>query len=341
MNGFPFRFVDGAIHLPAVGLWLDAHRSVTGDERVVVSHAHSDHTGAHREVILTAATAQLMRSRLGRARRVEHHLTFGERRGFGWEGRDCFVTLFPAGHILGSAMALVEWDGRRLLYTGDFQIRSCDSAEPCDLEQLAGLGPVDYLVMETTFGRPLYRFPPAVEVRQDLVRFCREALAAGGVPALLGYSLGKSQELLHALAGEGFKIMVHETVARLTKIYEQLGHRFPEYQTLEPTSVRGKVVICPPGAIRAEWAAGVEGLRTALATGWAMESSCRFRSRVNAAFPLSDHADFDDLVAFVQRLAPRQVFTLHGFAVDFAATLRALGYDARALGCEEQLALPL
>ncbi len=324
-----------------MGLWLDAHRSVTGAERVVVSHAHSDHTGAHREVILTEATARLMRSRMGRGRQVEHHLSFGERRGFAWAGRDCFVTLLPAGHILGSAMALVEWDGQRLLYTGDFQTRCSGAAEPCDLEHLAALGPVDYLVMETTFGRPLYRFPPAAGVRQDLVRFCHETLASGGVPALLGYSLGKSQELLHALAGEGFEIMVHETVAQLTRVYEQLGRRFPEYQTLEPTNLCGKVVICPPGAIRAEWAAGVEGLRTALATGWAMESSCRYRSRVDAAFPLSDHADFDDLVSFVQRLAPRQVFTLHGFAVDFAATLRALGFDARALGCAEQLALPL
>src|SRR5690349_22604637 len=76
MSELPFQFVNGAVHIPEVGLWLDAHRSVTGSERVLVSHAHSDHTAAHREVILTAATAQLMRSRLGRGRRVEHHLPF-------------------------------------------------------------------------------------------------------------------------------------------------------------------------------------------------------------------------------------------------------------------------
>jgi len=35
------------------------------------------------------------------------------------------------------------------------------------------------------------------------------------------------------------------------------------------------------------------------------------------------------------------VFTLHGFAAEFAQTLRELGFDARALGVQEQLHLPL
>jgi len=43
----------------------------------------------------------------------------------------------------------------------------------------------------------------------------------------------------------------------------------------------------------------------------------------------------------VKRVAPKKVFTLHGFAADFAQTLRELGFDARALSEQEQLALPL
>ena len=59
------HFERGAIHLPQLGLWLDAHEPQEGPERVFVSHAHSDHTGLHREVILSAATARLMEARLG------------------------------------------------------------------------------------------------------------------------------------------------------------------------------------------------------------------------------------------------------------------------------------
>src|SRR6185436_3003394 len=52
-------------------------------------------------------------------------------------------------------------------------------------------------------------------------------------------------------------------------------------------------------------------------------------------------ADFTELVVFVKRVAPKKIFTLHGFAADFAQTLRGLGFDARALSEKEQLALPL
>jgi len=67
---------------------------------------------------------------------------------------------------------------------------------------------------------------------------------------------------------------------------------------------------------------------------------CHFRYQSDAAFPLSDHADFPDLVEFVKQVAPRRIYTLHGFAADFAAHLRRLGFDARALGAHEQLELP-
>jgi DNA ligase-1 len=81
--------------------------------------------------------------------------------------------------------------------------------------------------------------------------------------------------------------------------------------------------------------------RVAVMTGWAVDSSCRYRYGADAAFPLSDHADFDDLIEFVKQVQPRKVFTLHGFAADFAQRLRELGFDAEALSEEEQMPLGL
>ena len=65
------------------------------------------------------------------------------------------------------------------------------------------------------------------------------------------------------------------------------------------------------------------------------------RSRCTAAFPLSDHADYPSLLKFVELVQPRRVFTLHGFAREFAATLRARGIEALALGHTNQLEFPL
>jgi len=354
----PFRFERGAVHFPELALWLDAHDSRGADEWAVVTHAHSDHIARHKRVILTDPTARLLRQRLG-GQREERVLRFGERANFSGPRGDFALTLLPAGHILGSAMALVEWVGGSLLYTGDFRLRRSDACEPCDFSAARGC---DWLVMETTFGRPEYVFPLTTQVAGDLLRFCREALAAGETPVLLGWTLGKAQELLCHLADSGLRVAVHEAVVPLARIYEQCGVRLGNYEALLPDDARwgeapdepgaaptarreprptGRVLICPPNFAQSPQRAALGPCRLAVATGWAMDSSCKYRSGVDAAFPLSDHADFNELIEFVQQVRPRRVFTTHGFAADFAATLRDLGFDAEALVAAEQLTLGL
>lgn len=336
----------GGLYLPGLRLWLDAQRPQKGPDRAFVSHAHSDHTAAHREVILSAATARLMRARIA-GDRQEHQLAFGETRGFetepvsgesGAAHRRWQLTLLPAGHILGSAMALIEWGGESLLYTGDFRLQPGLAVEVCDPTPAEGC---DVLVMETTFGRPMYRFPPAEAVVAELIVFARAAIAQGAVPVLLGYALGKSQELLHALSDANLPIALHAQVHKFAALYEQLGQKFPPYELMDPKALGGKLLICPPGALGRLALPESIKLRTAVATGWACDPGCRFRYGVDAAFPLSDHADFADLIALVRRIRPQRVLTCHGFAADFAQTLRELGFDARALVPEEQLWLPL
>jgi len=323
--------------LPRLGLWLDPHRRQIGPERVFVSHAHADHTGRHREVILTDPTARFMRVRLG-GQRLEHRLPWGQPRRFTHGGSEFQVTLLPAGHILGSAMAFIENAGGTLLYTGDFKLKPGLAAELCDFAPACGC---DTLIMETTFGRPQFSFPPAETVRLDLIAFCRDALAAGATPLLLAYSLGKSQEVLAGLAGADLPIMLHHDARKLTRIYERLGWKFPAYEPFTPAAARGKVHVGPPNLARSPLLARVAPTRTAMITGWAVDARAKYRYGVDAAFPLSDHADFPDLLAFVKEVAPQKIFTVHGSAVEFASTLRELGYDAQALGQDEQLELSL
>jgi DNA ligase-1 len=334
VSALSLQFVRGGVWLPPLGLWLDPHQRQIGPERVFVSHAHSDHTAAHREVILSVPTARLMRARSVKAR-MAHALNFGETRGFQGAEVPWQITLLPAGHIFGSAMAFVEAGGESLLYTGDFKLRRGLSAEPCEPRH------ADVLVMETTYGRPEYQFPPTDSVLQEVIRFCRETLGSGETAVLLGYSLGKSQELLCALADAGLPIMLHDTVHKLTQVYEQLGRKFPEYERFDPGNAARKVLLCPPHANRSPMLRNLGPSRLAIFTGWAVEPSCRFRYGADVAFPLSDHADFPDLIEMVKRVAPGKVYTLHGFAADFARTLRSLGFDAQSLSEDEQLELAL
>ncbi len=106
-------------------------------------------------------------------------------------------------------------------------------------------------------------------------------------------------------------------------------------------AARGKVLLCPPSVVNSAMLRTLGRTRTAILTGWAVDPNCRYRYRCDAAFPLSDHADFPDLLEFARRVNPKRVFTLHGFAADFAQTLRDEGYAAQALSEEEQFSLNL
>jgi len=334
MSAIGFQFVHGGVHLSRLGLWLDPHKPQTGKESVFVSHAHSDHVAAHCRVILSEPTARLMRTRV-RGERAEHLLPFGKATRFDTGEVPFHLTLLAAGHIFGSAMAFIEAEGESLLYTGDFKLRPSLAADVCEPRQ------ADVLIMETTYGRPQYKFPPSEQVLDNIVRFCRQTIEKGETPILFGYSLGRSQELLRGLANADLPIMVHEQVEKLTRIYEHFGQQFPPYERYEPSSARGKVLIWPANANKTALLQSLGPVRTAVVTGWALDTSCKYRYQVDAAFPLSDHADFPDLIEMVKRVAPKRVYTLHGFAADFATTLRDMGFDARALGVEEQLTLAL
>lgn len=322
--GWDVRFNKG-VHLPQAGLWLDARR---GMARAFVSHAHSDHIAGHREVICTAATARFMQARLpGRRRQVV--LPFDRPKALEF---DCTSRLFPAGHILGSAMLHLTSEHGALLYTGDFKTRPNLVAEPCVFPR------ADVLIMETTFALPRYVFPPSAQVHAAIIDFCRETLAGQVTPVLLAYSLGKSQELLQLVGGAGLPVQLHRQAHTLTRLHADLGVRLPPFAEFSPERHRGHVVIAPP---QSEILSLIHPRRTAVATGWALDPGAIYRYGCDVAFPLSDHAGYDDLLAFVDRVQPRVVYTLHGFAREFAATLRARGTEAWAIGRGNQLELSL
>ncbi len=317
------------LYLPQIGWWLDASKAV---DRSFVSHAHFDHLGRHREIICTAATSRFIRTRQPSGRN-EHLLAFGQTEQL---TPDCTVTLYPAGHILGSAQILLDHrEHGRLLYTGDFKLRPGHAAEVCATPR------ADVLIMETTFGRPHYTLPPSEEVFAAIADFCREALADDITPLLFCYSLGKSQEVLRGLAPHNLPVMLHAKALELTRAYEELGMTMPAHKPLDPADVSGHVVICPPQAATPKLLAQIPRHRTAVITGWAIDSSARYRYRCDAAFALSDHADYPDLLRFVEIVNPKLVYTVHGFVEDFARDLRQRGREAWAIGRGNQLEMPL
>src|SRR5438046_3608964 len=135
--------------------------------------------------------------------------------------------------------------------------------------------------------------------------------------------------------------MLHGSVYQMTRIYEQFGQSFCKYLRYHKNDLAGKVLICPPSASHSPMVEKIPRKRVAMISGWAVDPNSVYRYQVDAAFPLSDHADYSDLGRYVDLVQPRRVLTLHGFAAEFARDLRERGIEAWALSEENQMELGL
>lgn len=317
----------GGLLLPEHQLWFDPRKP---KPFAVVSHAHADHVAKHQHYLATPETIALIRVRMGNtlANRGEA-LPYGRI----YEGDEYRLRFYPAGHVLGSAMAHVETDdGESLLYTGDFKTRKALSAEAIEIPH------AKTLVLETTFGRPDYVFPDFKATCERMYAFCDRAANDGRTPVLLAYSLGKAQEVLKILEHRPEGLMVYKTIVPLNQVYAHFGVSMPQTRPLDFLNMSGSIVVMPP-SVRKELPR--KECRVAMVSGWGMDDSAKYRFGVDEVIPLSDHADYPDLLQFVDAVAPEQVYTTHGYEQDFAAALRQLGYAAWSLSKDDQLELSI
>jgi len=307
---------ENGLKLTAPDLAIDVRRR---QPRAFISHAHSDHIARHELALCTPQTAALYQLRLGPRRTLE----MPYRQPIDWAGLR--LTTYPAGHCLGSAMLLAQQQDRTLLYTGDFKLQVSLTAEQAELPH------ADTLIIESTYGHPAYRLPPREESLAEFFALVRRVLAEEKTPVIQGYVLGKSQEVTRLLTDAGIPVLQHRSIYEVSRLYESLGCPLGRFERFHGRVEPGWAVIVPPGTPLAELPRQV---RFAL-TGWAMDPGTKYRLGVDHAIPLSDHADYGELIEAIDRVAPEVVYCTHG-PEGFVDRLLDLGYNARLLGKPRQ-----
>lgn len=323
MNKPLFQIARKSILIPSAQIFLD---SGTRQTFGFISHAHSDHIAKHNRILCTDKTAQLLQIRMSKAQCLETPFFQGI------DLNNARVTLIPAGHILGSAQILIETEGRSLIYTGDFRTKPSRTAETHEVRQ------ADVLIMESTFGKPKYCFPPREEVEALLLGTIKEKLEQEITPVLFAYSLGKGQEVLHFLGNSGLPVAVDYSILKYAKIYERFDIKFGIYELFKRSQFRGKVLLLPTSFRRNRIVESIEKKYTIYLSGWGMDSKARFRLGVDDVLPYSDHADFNELIEYVTKVNPREVYCTHGFD-NFVSALRSRGFNAKPLFKPIQLEL--
>jgi Cft2 family RNA processing exonuclease len=338
-----FSLTEKSLYVAAIDLWIDSLRE---RDRCYVSHGHSDHAREHGTVVTSVNSARVCRLRFGRrgerAKQTsllpetarQREVTF-EEHAFNepWSDGEHRLTLFPAGHVLGSSQLLIEGAGGAFVYTGDFKLARSYTCEPPEVKKC------DVLLMECTFGRPQYAFPPRDEIEERIVDFATRALEDGCAPVFFAYSLGKAQEAMAILAKANVPVTTHGAVHAMARVYEEAGVRLGPYEKYDAVTYDGtRALIWPPSGRTRPKAAYNRPLRTAMLTGWAMDAGASYRYGTDEMIPLSDHADFPSLLRYIERAEPKKVLLNHGRR-DFVRQLRRLGIDAEYLEPHQQLAL--
>ena len=313
--------------------YVDPHRPV---ERAVVTHGHADHAHpGNGEVLATRETLAIMGSRYGdKASRGQQALSYGE--SINIKGVE--VSLAPAGHVLGSAQAVLTWRGSRVVVSGDYKRRrdpTCAPFEPV---------PCDVFITEATFGLPVFRHPDdAAEIGKLLksLSLFPERSHVVGV-----YALGKAQRVIRLLREAGYDrpIFIHGALRELCDLYEALGVPLGPLvpaTAAEKDRLRGELVLAPPSALSAAWARRLSDPVSAMASGW-MRVRARARQRgVELPLIISDHADWDELTRTLDDVAAPEVWVTHGSEEALVHHATQRGFRAQALhlvgrGEEEQ-----
>jgi putative mRNA 3-end processing factor len=321
------------LYCPPGDFHVDPVRPVA---RAVITHGHSDHARAgHGAVLATPETLAIMRLRMGDGLDG----TACQAAGYGETVRigDAAVRLAPAGHVLGSAQAVVESGGTRIVVSGDYKRRpdpTCAPFEPVSC---------DVFVTEATFGLPVFRHPPAEEEIAKLLHSVSVFPERAHVVGV--YALGKAQRVIALLRRAGWDrpIYIHGALKALCDLYERSGVALgplPPATEAAREDLAGAIVLAPPSAVAERWSRRFPEPVSAFASGW-MRVRARARQRA-AELPLviSDHADWDELTGTLLELSPREVWVTHGREeglVRFAALnglaarpLHLVGYDEDA-----------
>ncbi len=283
---------------------LDPVRPMPGS---IVSHGHMDHLTEGG--VMTPETLEILKIRKRSSKGTV--LPYNRER----ELNGFRVRLRDAGHVFGSAMIRVD----DVLYTGDVNPEggvTCGKAVP---ERCSTL------VIEATYGRPYLNFPPKHIVESDLLNWVEFELSEGPV-ALGGYEFGKAQELIALVNRLKVEVAVTDRIAEIADAYRKGGMKLQYRRISELSEGERKdprVYVLPRGWLRppleesVSWL-GQVGLRTAYCSGWCTIYDFTRSYGLDAQFPLSDHADFDDLIAFVAESRPKRVYTVYSHPVELA-----------------------
>lgn len=312
------RLTDRGIYCELGDFYIDPWKPV---QTAIVTHAHSDHAHAgHQKYYSSQESKPFIEYRL-RLDQVEP-LDYSKKYKFG----KVWVSLHPAGHVIGSSQVRVEYKDEVWVFTGDFKRDFDSTCRPFEVVKCS------HFISEATFALPVYSWIEENSIFKQIIEF---AEAYNGPTIIFGYSFGKAQRILSGLNGKTkLPVYQHGAALNISKIYTQLGVNIGEINEVPQKVDHPSITIAPPSSHRSIWMKRFKEPQTGFASGWMKVKAQKKRGGYDAGFVLSDHADWPDLIKTIQETEAKNVFLTHGQTDVVVEYLKSIGINAQRLNTQ-------
>lgn len=306
------QFKPNGIYCPQADVYIDPWKPVN---KAIITHGHSDHARrGNKHYLCHRLTEEILRVRIGKDTSIQ---TLEYNEPIFMNGVK--ISLHPAGHIIGSAQVRLEYKGEVWVVSGDYKVFNDGVSTPFEPVKCTSF------ITESTFGLPIYNFQPFEEIYADMNNWWSKNVKDGFQSVIIGYSLGKAQNILHHLNPSIGNVFVHGAVANVNDALHRSGLHFQGERVTDDTTkelVKGAAIVAPMAAIGSPWLKRFKPYRIAVCSGWMALRGARRRYGVDKGFVLSDHADFKQLNDAVLETGAENIHVTHGSQAIYAKWLR-------------------
>ncbi|MBE7178072.1 MAG: ligase-associated DNA damage response exonuclease [Mucilaginibacter polytrichastri] len=312
-------FTDKGIYCEKGKFYIDPWRPV---KDAVITHAHSDHARwGSKNYLAHHDSAEVLKYRLGDIRLQT--IGFGET----IEKNGVKITLYPAGHVIGSAQVKVEYKGEIWVISGDYKV--VDDGISGAFEPVT----CHHFISECTFGMPVYQWKPQEDVHADINQWWQRNKDDGKSTVIVGYSLGKAQRILQHLDLDIGPVFTHGVIENTNEALRRNGIVLNPTERITPETpkerIRQGIVLAPPSAVGTPWIRRFAPFSFGYCSGWMALRGAKNRRAADRGFVLSDHADWDGLMSAIDATKCETVYLTHGYTASFSRYLSEIGFDAR------------
>lgn len=296
-------FTDKGLYCPAGDFYIDPWRPVN---KAVITHAHSDHARwGHQYYLCHHYSKPILQARLG----DNYYQSVDWYEPVYMNGVK--ITLYPAGHIIGSSQIRIEYQGEVWVVSGDYKTE--DDGISGTFEPV----PCHTFITESTFGLPIYTWKKQAVIYEDIRQWVLHNQQQFDTSILIGYSLGKAQRIIDAVAPLQLPVYVHGAIWNMHQAITAAGITLPNVLRVTPETtkaeLKGSIVIAPSSAEDSPWMKRFTPYSVGVCSGWMQVRGNVRRHNADAGFALSDHADWNGLLSSIQATGAERVYVTHGF----------------------------